>query len=349
MTLQINATGLVENYITRYLIWRDYQNFHKTFKEPIITISDVGIPCFSYWEIDKINNSSEHLVAIDCLTEGLHSRSAFDLYDTKKKYLIFSNGTWDQEYHKLKIDYVLIPHLFFLFEMADTYNSPNRFCYYSEKNYDFDSQKIYDFVTTIGNVRQERTYLVNKLVALKQTRKCIIRYSGEDYADSSNHLDLITFTPGNFDPYININKKYYYTVSTSLPMQMYNAARFNLVVESDINYEHCFFLTEKTIKVLLTGTPFVSMNHPNFLSKLHELGFSTYDSIWDESYDNIVEFDKRVNKIVELCDVLCDLDWEKHRKQLELIKFKNQTNFLNLNKLCDKEFSFLEETIESNI
>jgi len=346
MTLKINASGLLENFINRYLIWRDFQNFYNTASEPVAKIAKDGIPCFGYWEINKINASTAPLVAIDCMTEGIHSRKTFDHYRADKKYIIFCNGDWDPTYYDLKIDYVVVPHLFFLFEMADTYNSPNRFCYFTDKVYDFDCHKEYEFVTTIGNVRPERTKLVDKLVEIAKHKKCIVRYSGQDYAEPSDHLDVIKFTPGEFDPYIDVQPTHYHNVSQTLPMKMYNLARFNLAVETDIDFQHSFFLTEKTIKVLLTGMPFVSMNHPNFLPRLHKLGFTTYGELWDESYDQEVDFDKRLEKVVQLCNKLCNFDWEGNRDKLELIKLKNQSNFLNLNHVCNKEFLRFEQIIK---
>lgn len=345
MTLKINATSLVENYINRYLIWRDFQNFYKHTSEPVVSVASDGIPCFNYTEVKKINSSTAPVIAIDCMTEGIHSRKTFDQYRTDKKYIIFANGDWDRRYHQLSIDYVLVYHLFFLFEMADTYNSPNRFCYFTDKTYDFNCHKEYDFVTTIGNIRPERTKLVDKLLEIAKHKKCIIRYSGQDYAEPSDSLDVIKFVPGKFDPYGNVQEKYYHNVSQTLPMKMYNSAKFNLAVETDIDFQHSFLLSEKTIKVLLTGMPFVSMSHPNFLAGLRDLGFSTYGELWDESYDQELDFDKRLEKVVQLCKELCDFDWEGNRAKLELIKLKNQSNFLNLNHVCDKEFLQFEQTI----
>lgn len=346
MSLKINATGLVLNFVNRYLMWRDSQNFFKSPQAPAVTVAPDGIPCFDYRDIDSINSSDAPLVAIDCLTEGIHSRMMFDVYRRDKKYLIFANGSWDREQHRVPINYVLISHLFFLFEIADIYHSPNRFCYFTDKSYNFDSPKHYDFVTTIGTGRKERAQLIQKLEPVMASKKCIVRYRGQDLAQPSNHLDVVNFEPGKFNPYIDVLEQYYYNVSWSIPMTMYNACRFNLVVETDIDYQHCFFLTEKTVKALLTGMPFVSMSHANFLSQIRKLGFVTYDSLWDESYDQQTAFDKRMDQVVQLCDQLCNFDWEANRTQLETIKLRNQSNFLNLNKVCDQEFTQFEHTIQ---
>jgi hypothetical protein len=346
-TLKINATGSVIQFLERYQIWKDCCNFYKNHDVmPLVEMAQDGIPCFYYNDIKNINSSSSNLIAIDCTYDGVHCYKEFKKYNKQKKYILFCNGIWDTDYHQFGIDYVLIQSFFFLYMMADAYTSPNRFCYYLDKSYNFDCEKPYSFVSTVGNVRNKRTIFVEKLTQSLADKKFILRYSGVDYGELSDHLDVIKFTPGEFDPYINIFPKHYHTVSQSLPMAMYNTARFNIVVETDIAWQNSFFLTEKTIKVLLTGMPFVSVATPNFLANIRALGFETYHSLWDESYDQEHDWLKRFDKIVDLCNNLCDFDWDSHRDQLEKIKHKNQTNFLNLNKLINQEFENFENTIK---
>jgi len=345
--LKINANGLVVEFFRKYKIWQDYCNFYKGPVHAVVEIAPDGIPCFYYTDIKNINSSPSTLIAIDCLTEGLHSKKFFEQYNKNKKYILFCNGTWDTNYHHIDIDYVLIPSFFFLYLAADTYNSPNQFCYYLDKSYNFDCDKPYSFVSTIGNIRKERTILVNKIKQSLADRKFILRYSGVDHGLSSDHLDVINFELGKFDPYTPILEKYYHNVSQSLPMAMYNSARFNIAVETDLDYQHNFFLTEKTIKVLATGMPFVSVSTPEFLSNIRSLGFETYHSLWDESYDQEPDYKKRIDMVVNLCNNLCEFDWDANRKQLELIQYKNQCNFLNLNQVINREFQRFEEIIKS--
>lgn len=344
--LKINASGQVVEFLERYKIWQDYCNFYKDPVHAVAEIAPDGIPCFHYRDIKNINSSPSALIAIDCLTEGLHSKKFFERYNKNKKYILFCNGGWDTNYHHIDIDYVLVQSFFFLYLAADTYNSPNRFCYYMDKTYNFDSDKPYSFISTIGNVRKERTFLVNKLKQALADRKFILRYSGVDHGSPSDHLDVINFELGKFDPYTSIQKKYYHNVSQSLPMAMYNAARFNIAVETDLDYQHNFFLTEKTIKVLATGMPFISLSTPEFLSNIRSLGFETYHSLWDESYDQETNYKKRIDMILDLCNNLCNFDWDANRDQLELIKYQNQCNFLNLNQVINREFRHFEKTIQ---
>ena len=105
LNVKINANGLVLNFIERYKVWKDYQNFYSNITcEYKIENSEQGIPCYHYTNIKSINQSNSKLIAIDCLTEGIHSKYFFDQYDTSKHYLIFSNG---EEYYKVMAEYLI--------------------------------------------------------------------------------------------------------------------------------------------------------------------------------------------------------------------------------------------------
>jgi hypothetical protein len=127
---------------------------------------------------------------------------------------------------------------------------------------------------------------------------------------------------------------------------MYNLARFNLLVESDIDIDDEFFLTEKTVKTLITGMPFVVLATPNFLKHLRNIGFATYDNLWDESYDEEIRFNDRVKKIILLCNKLNNFDWNAKQEELQKIQLHNRNNFFKLNKLSHQQFSAAEHVLK---
>ena len=346
-TFGINATGLVEEFLEQYQVWKDHSDFYNQTSRIInIQKSITGIPCFPHRDVGAINQCKEPMVVIDCLTEGKHSVSWFDQYDTSKHYIIFANEDhFSPNDLDLKISYTWISYFFFLFHMADTYNTPWKFGYYLDKQYQFDKPKPMRFVSTTGNVRPERTYLKDRLVEQITYKNFIFRYSGVDHGEPSDQFDVIKFVPGEFDPYVLILEKYYHNVSQSLPIHMYNQADFNLVVETDIDYQYGFFPTEKIFKCLITGMPFVIVATPYFLKYLKQLGFHTYGDLWNESYDDELDYAKRIDKIVDLCNNLDTFDWQANQSALELIALKNRSNFLNLNSVIDLRFREFEQSI----
>ena len=122
--------------------------------------------------------------------------------------------------------------------------------------------------------------------------------------------------------------------------------RSNLVVETDLTENHEFFLTEKTIKLLLVGQPFVIVSTPNFLNHLHQLGFKTYNLLWNEDYDQEPNFELRVQKIIQLCNYLSKFDWQAHRPELEQIQKHNRFIFNCLTHVVNCEFNRLENIIQ---
>ena len=340
MIKKIASVGLIDGFLEKYNIWRDHENFYRKQNHLEIAIDPTGIPCYPYQDLKSINNSNSPVVLIDCLTEGLHSQNTFSQYKHNCHYLIFSNGNWDKNLNPLPISYDIVHHNFFLFEMADTYLSPNRFCFYLDKNYNFDYPKEVNFVSTIGLERQERDLLVNHLLNTLDKKTFILRYAGQDRAVPYTN-DVIAFAPGKFTPWGLVSpdlEKYYHHTSQTLPIDLYNKGYFNLVVESDINLKNDFFLTEKTIKSLLTGIPFVVCSTPYFIKGLKQLGFLTYSDVWNESYDNIENTTDRIDAIAKLCIDLVDFDWESNKEKLQRIAEHNRCQFFNLNSLAHSEF-----------
>lgn len=80
--------------------------------------------------------------------------------------------------------------------------------------------------------------------------------------------------------------------------EWYNQSRFSVVLESAVAAPRPF-VTEKTFKPLAFQHPFLVVGCPGTLRYLRELGFETWDNIWDESYDNIDNWRQRCYNVVQ--------------------------------------------------
>lgn len=58
------------------------------------------------------------------------------------------------------------------------------------------------------------------------------------------------------------------------------------------------FLSEKTFKPIAAKHPFIILGNKGSLTKLHELGYKTFDGFVDESYDSLPTFE-RMNAIID--------------------------------------------------
>lgn len=66
-------------------------------------------------------------------------------------------------------------------------------------------------------------------------------------------------------------------------------------------------LTEKTFKPIALGMPFVLVSTQGSVQYLKKYGFKTFDSVWDESYDNVKDEDSRLAQIAKLLKSLDSL------------------------------------------
>ena len=71
----------------------------------------------------------------------------------------------------------------------------------------------------------------------------------------------------------------------------YTDAYVELVTETTTDF---FFITEKTVKPLAFGMCFVMIGCYRFLNHLRRLGFKTFHPYIDESYDQIIDRDSRI-------------------------------------------------------
>lgn len=95
----------------------------------------------------------------------------------------------------------------------------------------------------------------------------------------------------------------------------YHHSEINIIFETFVDYtdegtNYLEFVSEKTWKAIFHRKPFIIISIPFTLKYLKDLGFKTFDFFIDESYDNILDYDERIKKVVEEIDRLSDLSFE---------------------------------------
>ena len=99
----------------------------------------------------------------------------------------------------------------------------------------------------------------------------------------------------------------------------YDQTYCSMVVESVVRPASKYtpiFITEKTMKPLAFQHPLIVYGNRGILRTLRQWGFETFDNLWDESYDEIVDMFDRTDAIVKLlADVTVqDYDAETRRR-----------------------------------
>ena len=104
------------------------------------------------------------------------------------------------------------------------------------------------------------------------------------------------------------------------------------------------FITEKTLKPILFKTPFLVMGCPYTLKYLRSLGFKTFDSVFDESYDEQLIVYDRIDGIVSNLKQISSLSLQDTIKKF---KITDEICSHNYDVFMKSDWSFnLEEKIE---
>jgi hypothetical protein len=95
-------------------------------------------------------------------------------------------------------------------------------------------------------------------------------------------------------------------LSQVIPQQVYNNTAYTIIAETDCDNTLSFY-SEKTAKAFIARRLFVAFSGYKFLENLHELGFKTFGTVIDESYDLEPDFDTRMALAFEQVRRLCEL------------------------------------------
>lgn len=110
-----------------------------------------------------------------------------------------------------------------------------------------------------------------------------------------------------------------------------------IVPETIFNTEK-IHLTEKTFKPIVMFQPFVLLAGPKSLSYLRHYGFKTFSDLWDESYDQESDSNKRLCMITELMKTLLRMDTTSYNEMM--LKANKITEF-NRNYFYSEKFKTL--------
>lgn len=196
----------------------------------------------------------------------------------------------DKSYYFENIDY----HKITFFVDGPLFNTlglnvqvfPNSFFLYTPRiSYGDTSKKScqHDFLlTTIIRDRSRHRIILKNALENSQIRDCgLVSF----HTDDTLHQNWIgQKTPGN--PWL----------TGSLSADLYRQCWFEIVPETLFNYG--FFYTEKTNKPIGAKTPFLMVSTKGQLTYLNSLGFKTFNSLIDESYDKVDLVDDRVKLVI---------------------------------------------------
>jgi hypothetical protein len=122
-----------------------------------------------------------------------------------------------------------------------------------------------------------------------------------------------------------------------LQAEPYIDTYFSLVTETVFDYPYSF-RTEKIWKPIAIGHPFVAVANQGYYRDLRNLGFKTFNSIIDESFDEIGDNQTRIDRIIEVVEDLCKQNLDHFVKECYTICKYNQEHFAEISVKVRKEF-----------
>lgn len=109
---------------------------------------------------------------------------------------------------------------------------------------------------------------------------------------------------------IEIDKTIDYNLANDITFDNYESTFVSIVTESLV-FEDTLFISEKTWKPIYVGHPFIIYGNRHTLKYLKSLGYKTFDKWWDESYDDEIDDNIRLSKIVKIIEELKKIHPEK--------------------------------------
>jgi hypothetical protein len=198
------------------------------------------------------------------------------------------------------------------------------------------SRPTYAFDCIMGTKKVHRDYIYDLISKNNDTKlRCLIKYtkcnwlSGTD-ADNEQDLKKFKLVPGYSNlagTLIPYRDQQTANIATWVPWKIYNQSWFSVVAETD--YKRNFF-TEKIAKPILAKKLFVIIGASGALQDLRHLGFKTFSSVIDESYDLERNDQKRWHMVFEQIQFVCSQKPEDVYQKILPILEHNQQLMLNL-------------------
>ena len=182
---------------------------------------------------------------------------------------------------------------------------------------DHKAQRSYEFLFLNGRLRPHRKYLIDHLRAQGLLSNALwTNLSSQVEMAFTSALDTgktepIRLLPPEYEiprAVPNLDREYTGFCKHELfgntwgdaivNSHCYTDSWFSLVTETIFDYPHTF-RTEKIYKPMLMAHPFVVAANQGYLRDLRKAGFKTFDTLIDESYDQIGTPTARIERIID--------------------------------------------------
>lgn len=178
----------------------------------------------------------------------------------------------------------------------------------------------------------QRAMTFDCLLGIQRPHRDIIQtcYTSSRYRDKilfSYYKNDDNITQGIWDQDIDQFQGSNVSQYALLPLNIYNQTYYSIVVETTTENSYNQY-TEKVAKPIIAGRPFVAFAGQHYLSNLRKLGFKTFESVVDQSYDSMADLRKRMQAAWTQVEWLCEQDPEHVYRELHYVLQHNRQHFL---------------------
>jgi hypothetical protein len=188
----------------------------------------------------------------------------------------------------------------------------------STKNMYLVSQRSMMFDCLLGTQRPHRDIIQTGYTNSQHRDKILFSY----YKNNDN------ITQGVWDQDIDQFQGSNVSRYALLPLSIYNQTYYSIVAETTTENSYNQY-TEKVAKPIIAGRPFVAFAGQHYLSNLRHLGFKTFESVVDQSYDSIANLRDRMQAAWHQVEWLCEQDPEHVYRELHEMLQHNRQHFLS--------------------
>jgi hypothetical protein len=187
------------------------------------------------------------------------------------------------------------------------------------------STKSKYFDALLGSPKPHRDFVYHAVHNCSLTDKIVAPYGGDWKENEFYAKDYFIWEDGT-EPCGDIIGTANYVkyhghlthLSQVIPIKVFNDTAYSIITETDYLNSYCCF-TEKTSKPMLARRLFIVFAGYKFLYNLRKLGFQTFDSVIDESYDLIPSEQERWSAAFEQVKYLCTQDQQEIYNKIQPI------------------------------
>ena len=190
----------------------------------------------------------------------------------------------------------------------------------------------------------------------KRSRATPIKYPHKRFLLLNSHIDypiavlFAKYAAKNADYFLDSSHDVYKDTSYDLSPKHLQlpeallAADLNVVLEAYLNDDvvNYTFITEKTYRNIHYKKPFIIMGQHHSLATLHKLGYKTFSTLIDESYDNLTDTKERCKAVIKELEKLKAMSRSEWSNLIENCKPIVEHNYNNLLKRITQSNDWLE-------